>query len=222
MTSDPHAGGRVLYAGAALDTASLAVVLLHGRGGSAEDILQLASAFGLADVAYLAPEAAGGTWYPFSFLAPRDANEPHLSSALARVESVVRSIEAVGIERPRIAVGGFSQGACLAAEFVAGHPQKYAGLIGFTGGLIGEPGAVLTGSREGSSALGGMPALLCSGDPDPHVPWSRVEESAAVLRGMGAVVTAKRYPGRGHMITQEELRLAREMLAAAAQDRGKA
>ena len=208
MTNDRHAGGAVLQAGAPLDKADLAVVLLHGRGGSAEDILELGSAFHLPNVSYLAAQAEGHSWYPFSFLAPRESNEPYLSSALAKVEAVVQSLEQAGFGRERIVVAGFSQGACLATEFVAGHPARYGGLIAFTGGLIGPPGSLHTPVGE----LAGTPALLCSGDPDPHVPWLRVEESAAILGAMGAKVTTKRYPGRPHTITQEELELARNLI----------
>ena len=199
----------VLQAGAPLETADLAMVLLHGRGGSAEDILELGSALHLPNVAYLAPQAAGHTWYPLSFLAPRNANEPYLSSALVKIESVVHNLEQSGFGRERIVVAGFSQGACLATEFVASHPARYGGLIAFTGGLIGPPGS-LQSSPPGE--LNGTPALLCSGDPDPHVPWARVEESAAILSDMGAAVTTKRYPGRPHTVTQEELELARNLL----------
>jgi predicted esterase len=209
MTNDPHATGAVLQAGAPLNTADLAMVLLHGRGASAEDILELGSALHLPDVAYLAPQAAGHTWYPLSFLAPRKANEPYLGSALAKVESIVRTLQQAGFGRERIVVAGFSQGACLATEFVASHPARYGGLIAFTGGLIGPPGS-LQSSPTGD--LAGTPALLCSGDPDPHVPWTRVEESAAILRAMGSTVTRKRYPGRPHTVTQEELELARNLL----------
>jgi phospholipase/carboxylesterase len=212
VTSDPHAAGAVLQAGAALNAADLAMVLLHGRGGSAEDTLELGSAFHLQNVAYLAPQAAGNTWYPLSFLAPRNANEPYLSSALAKVESVVQSLQEAGFGRERIVVGGFSQGACLATEFVASHPARDGGLVAFTGGLIGPPGS-LQSSPNGE--LTGTPALLCSGDPDPHVPWTRVEESAAILSGMGATVTTRRYPGRPHTVTQEELELARNLLLQA-------
>jgi predicted esterase len=213
---DPHANGRVLHAGAPISEASLAIVLLHGRGGSADDILGLASAFNLENVAYLAPEAAGHTWYPLSFMAPRDANEPYLSSALAKVGSVVDSIQAAGLQRHRIVIAGFSQGACLSTEFVFRHPARYGGLIAFTGGLIGPPASLQSGAGKLSPAeLTGMPALLCSGDPDPHVPWQRVEESASILRSMGATVTTERYPGRPHTITTEELRLARTLLASA-------
>src|SRR3954453_5193370 len=135
MTNNPHGAGGVLQAGAPLSKADLPMVLLHGRGGSAEDILGLSSAFQLPNIAYFAPQAAGHTWYPLSFLAPRDANEPYLSSALAKVDSVVRTLEQAGFGRERIVVAGFSQGACLATEFVISHPAWYGGLIAFTGGL---------------------------------------------------------------------------------------
>jgi phospholipase/carboxylesterase len=209
MTNDPHAADAVHQAGAPLETADLAMVLLHGRGGSAEDILQLGSALHLPNVAYVAPQAAGHTWYPLSFLAPRNANEPYLSSALVKIESLVHNLEQSGLGRERIVVAGFSQGACLATEFVASHPARYGALIAFTGGLIGPPGSLQTSP---SGELKGTPALLCSGDPDPHVPWARVEESAAILSAMGAAVTTKRYPGRPHTVTQEELELARNLL----------
>lgn len=209
MTTDPHAGSPVLQAGAALAQADLAVVLLHGRGGSAEDILELSSAFALPNVAYLAPQAAGHTWYPLSFLAPRAANEPYLSSALRKVASVVHSLKQSGFDRERIVIAGFSQGACLATEFVASHPARYGGLIAFTGGLIGPPGSIHPSAPE----LAGTPVLLSSGDPDPHVPWARVEESAQILAGMGAHVTKRRYPGRPHTISQEELELAGDLLS---------
>lgn len=209
MTNDPHAKGAVLQRGAPLNDADFAVVLLHGRGGSAEDILQLGSAFQLPNVAYLAPQASGHTWYPLSFLSPREANEPDLSSALAKVDSVVQSLEQAGFGRERIVVAGFSQGACLATEYVVSHPARYGGLIAFTGGLIGPPGSL---RQPSSGELAGTPALLCSGDPDPHVPWERVEQSAAILSAMDAKVTTKRYPSRPHTITQEELDLARNLL----------
>jgi predicted esterase len=213
---DPHANGVVLHEGAPLSGAALAVVLLHGRGGSAEDILGLASAFNLTDVAYVAPQASGHTWYPQSFLAPREANEPYLSSALAKVKAIVRSIEQTGVQRNRIVIAGFSQGACLSTEFVASHPARYGGLVAFTGGLIGAPGTLQFGpDHNAKDSLAGTPALLCSGDPDPHVPWKRVEESASILSAMGAAVTARRYPGRTHTISAEELGLARSLLETA-------
>ncbi|WP_263352430.1 alpha/beta hydrolase [Acidicapsa acidisoli] len=221
MISDPHGNGEVIHFGAPLKQAALAVVLLHGRGGSAADILGLGQAIGEPEVAYLAPQAKGNTWYPQSFLAPRQANEPFLSSALAKVNAVVRSIEEAGIPRDRIVIGGFSQGACLSTEFVKSFPSRYGGLIALTGGLIGPPGSIRSDQTSSdqislrSAELGGMPALFASGDPDPHVPWSRVEESAAILRDMGAEVTTRRYPGRPHTVTAEEIELARELIRSA-------
>ena len=208
---DPHANTPVLHAGAPLALAPGAVVLLHGRGGSADEILSLAPHLDHPELAWLAPQAAQHTWYPNSFLAPRASNEPYLTSALNKIEAVVASIEAAGIPRDRIVIAGFSQGACLTSEFAATHPARYAGLIAFTGGLIGPPDADL--HHPGS--LAGTPTLLLSGDPDPHVPWTRVAATAAELERMGAVVTAKRYPGRPHTVSEDEIVLARQLLDGA-------
>jgi predicted esterase len=209
--TNPHANQPVLRAGAPLAAAKGAIVLLHGRGASAEDILGLGAAFDQPQLALFAPQAAGHTWYPNSFLALREANEPYLSSALAKVASIVAEIEAAGIARDRVVIAGFSQGACLTTEFAASHPARYAGLIAFTGGLIGPLGMDL--HHEGE--LYGTPALLLSGDPDPHVPWQRVEDSARELNRMGAVVEAVRYPGRPHTVSMPEVELARKLLTNA-------
>ena len=206
----PHEGAQVLRRGAELKDAKGAVVLLHGRGGSAQDILALGEALGgrlLPEVAWLAPQAAGNTWYPQSFLAPREQNEPWLSSALDVVRHTVGQAMEAGVPAEKIVIGGFSQGACLSTEFVAQHPRRYGALLAFTGGLIGEQ---LEESYPGK--LDGMPAMFFSGDPDPHVPWSRVEESVRVLQGMGAEVGARRYAGRPHTITAEEVQIAGELL----------
>jgi phospholipase/carboxylesterase len=208
MSADPHKEGSVHHFGAALEEAAGAVILLHGRGGSAEDILSLAEAMYNPRLAYLAPQAAGSTWYPNSFLAPRESNEPWLSSALRKVESVLDLAIAAGIPRERVVIGGFSQGACLSTEFVATHPARYAGVIALTGGLIGPLGSDVSHAGD----LEGMPAFFGSGDPDPHVPWSRVQESADVLTAMGAKVTVRRYPGRPHTVSQEELEFGRRLL----------
>src|SRR5215472_172407 len=152
------------------------MMLVHGRGASAADILGLAEELYHRDLAYLAPEAAGHTWYPNSFLAPFEKNEPWLTSALNALGRVVERAEAAGIARHKVIVAGFSQGACLATEFVARNPTRYGGLIAFTGGLIGPPGTRFTYSGD----LAGTPAFLGAGDPDPHVPWERVKESASV------------------------------------------
>jgi len=207
-----HTETPTLYAGAPLAQARGAVLLLHGRGGSAEDILGLGGALGAdGSVALVAPQATGSTWYPLSFLAPREQNEPYLSAALERVAVEVARIEAAGVAKSRILLAGFSQGACLATEFVATHPARYAGLIAFTGGLIGPPGTEFSHAGE----LDGMPALLVGGDPDPHVPWARVEESGEVLAAMGARVETRRYPGKPHSVSGEELALARALVGVA-------
>jgi predicted esterase len=205
---DPHANQPVLRAGTNPKEAEWAMVLLHGRNATACSILPLAEEFREAKIAFVAPQAAQSMWYPNSFLAPRPSNEPWLSSALARVRSVVADLAEGGIPRERVFVCGFSQGACLATEFVASHPARYAGLIAFTGGLIGPRGADL--AHAGS--LEGTPALLLSGDPDPHVPWSRVEESEKILAQMGAAVKAQRFPGRPHTISEPELLIAQSFV----------
>jgi len=191
--SEPaHANPHIERAGTPLHQATGVVVLLHGRGASAHDILGLAQALNLPGLAFLAPQAVNSTWYPNSFMAPRASNEPWLTSALEMVHSVVDLAISTGLPTDRIALTGFSQGACLATEFIASHPARFAGLLAFTGGLIGEPGANL--HHPGS--LSGTPVFFGSGDPDPHVPWSRIVESAAVLTAMDAQVTTRRYPGR--------------------------
>ena len=207
---DPHGNQPVLQRGPALASAAAAVILVHGRGASAEDILGLADEFDLSELAYLAPEAAGHTWYPYSFLAPIEQNQPWLNSALGLLAAAVERATAVGISRHKVAVVGFSQGACLATEFVARNPGHYGGLLAFTGGLIGPAGTRFTYSGK----LSGTQCFLGAGDPDPHVPWERVEESASVLTALGAAVTLRRYPGLPHTINQDELRHAKRILSS--------
>jgi phospholipase/carboxylesterase len=205
---DPHRNQPVLQRGTPLNAAKGAVVLLHGRGASADDILGLAQDFDLPDLAYLAPEAAEHTWYPYSFLSPIEQNQPWLDSALKLVGETVQRATAAGIERQNVAIVGFSQGACLATEFVVRNATRYGGLVAFTGGLIGPPGAKFSYSGE----LSGTPCFLGAGDRDPHVPWKRVEESAAVLSDLGAAVTLRRYPGLPHTINQDEIDHAKIIL----------
>ena len=208
MMNDPHSSQPILHAGTPLDDAAGALILLHGRGASAEDILSLGTAIAPAGLTLLAPEAAEHTWYPYSFLAPRSQNEPSLSSALARVEAAVSLALAAGIPSERIALCGFSQGACLSTEFAARHPRRYAGVLAFTGGLIGP----LDKPIQLAGDLQGTPILLSSGDPDPHVPWQRVVQSAELLQGIGGIVTTRRYPGRPHTVLQQEMQEGRELL----------
>jgi phospholipase/carboxylesterase len=213
--TDPHSDAPVYQLGPSIEDAAGVVILLHGRGASAQDILSLGAALE-ADpnqprLCFLAPQAFDAAWYPQSFLAPRQANQPWLGSALKLIESIVRDVEAQGVGRERIVIGGFSQGACLTTEFAATHPARYAGLIALTGGLIGPPGSDLAHTGD----LAGTPALLLAGDPDPHVPFLRVEESATVLRGMGAEVRVERYPGKPHSVSPAEIKLAAELLQTA-------
>ena len=185
--SDPHQGQPVRHAGAAVSDAKAAVIMLHGRGATAESILSLADLLGQPEIAYLAPQAAGHTWYAYSFLAPIEANEPWLSSALRKVDGLVRQVEDAGIPPERIALLGFSQGGCLALETAVRHPRRYGALIGLSAGLIGPDAKAW--DHQGS--LAGTPAFLGCSDIDPHIPLSRVRDSTAALRALGAEVTER-------------------------------
>jgi predicted esterase len=206
--NDPHRSDIVMRVGCDLASAKIAMVLLHGRGSTAEDILGLVEDIYDERIAYLAPQAAGNTWYPYSFLAPIEENEPWLTSALAKVESIVQLCIASGVARARVVICGFSQGACLGTECVARNPARYGALIAFTGGLIGPPDIDL----RHSGSLDGTPALFSSGDPDPHIPWSRVDASARELERMGAQVQLLRHPDRPHAILEKEAEAAKKMV----------
>ncbi len=206
---DPHRNQPVLESGQPLDTAKAAVVLVHGRGASARDILSLADDLGQPEFAFLAPEAAGRTWYPFSFLAPIAQNQPWLDSALSLLGEVVARAVGAGIPLHRVAIAGFSQGACLATEFVARNATRYGAHIALTGGLIGPPGT----SFNYPGDLSGTPCFFGAGDPDPHVPWERVRESASVFSMLGGVVTLQRYPGLPHMVNEDEIKHAKQLLS---------
>jgi predicted esterase len=207
---DPHANPQILHAGAPIDEARLAAVMLHGRGAGAHDILGLAREFSVGDVAYLAPQAAGSTWYPNSFLMPLEQNEPSLGSALRMIEGILESLAAKNFTPDRVALMGFSQGACLALEFAARHAQRFAVIAAFSGGLIGPPGT----SRNYSGSFAGTPVFLGCSDVDPHIPVERVHESADVLTRMDAVVTKKIYPHMGHTINESEIEIVDSLLRA--------
>jgi phospholipase/carboxylesterase len=208
LSYSPHKTETIVAAGKSLADAAGVIILLHGRGGSAADMLGLGQAISPSGWAMLAPEAAGHSWYPYSFLEPRERNEPYLSSALECVQTAVDTALNAGIPSEKIVVAGFSQGACLATEFVGRNPRRYGALLAFTGGLIGPPGATL----ELTGDLAGTPALLSSGDPDPHVPWARVAQSAELLTAIGGHISLRRFPGRPHTILGEEMDFARELL----------
>ena len=209
---DPHAGHPVFTAGPDPEEAAATLVLLHGRGASAQSMLSLYEELGLDSVAALAPQAANFTWYPHSFLAPMASNQPFLDSALRRVDAVITDLETRGVKSDRIAILGFSQGACLASEYAARHPRRYGALMVLTGGMIGPPGT----PREYAGSLGGTPVFIGASDPDPHVPFQRVQETADVLGRMAANVDLRRYPGLPHTVNQEELAACRALLVAIA------
>jgi len=206
---NPHRNQPVLESGRPLDSAKAAVILVHGRGASAADILSLAEELDHPEFAYLAPEAAGHTWYPYSFLAPIAKNQPWLDSALNFLGEVVGRAVAAGIARHKVSIIGFSQGACLATEFVARNATRYGALLAFTGGLIGPPGTRFSYPGD----LSGTPCFFGAGDPDSHVPWERVEESASVFSALGAVVTLRRYSGLPHTINRDEIEQAKKLLS---------
>ena len=208
MTSDPHRNQPILTGGRNLPGATGAVILVHGRGASAEDILSLGREFDHPELAYLAPQAAGHSWYPYSFLAPIEQNEPWLTSALDKLGRTVEEISHAGIAREKIVIAGFSQGACLASEFVARNAARYGGLIAFSGGLIGPPGTEFRYTGK----LGGTTTFFGGVDPDPHVPWQRVQESASVLSALGAEVLLRRYAGMPHTVNQDELEEAKRLI----------
>ncbi|WP_226021375.1 alpha/beta hydrolase [Halomicrobium salinisoli] len=209
MVDGPHAGQPVRTAGADLDDADAAVVAVHGRGARAESVLSLAGEFDVDGVAYLGPQAARNTWYPNRFVAPIEDNEPHLSSALSFVDETVQRAVDAGISRERIVLLGFSQGACLASEYVARNPRRWGGLAAFSGGLIGPPGTEF----EYDGDLDGTPAFVGCSDSDPHIPEERVHETTEALEALGADVTERLYPGMGHTINQDETEFVAGMLA---------
>jgi maleylacetate reductase len=208
---DPHAGQPVAIAGEPLGRAPV-VILVHGRNAGPQNILDLVPRLARPGLTYLAPAAADRTWYPLGFMADIPQNEPKLSSALTMLAALVERVEAAGVARSRIVMIGFSQGACLASEFVARHPARYGGLIAFTGGLIGPPDT--RWSETGS--LEGTPVFLGSGDPDNHVPAARVRETAAVFTRMDAAVTTRIYPGMGHLVSDDEIAVAQAVVDEAA------
>lgn len=213
------------------------MILVHGRGAAPENILDLAGALAHPAFAYLAPGAAGGTWYPYSFMADRSQNEPGLSSGLSVLANLVDHVVASGIPREKIVIGGFSQGACLASEFAARTATRYGGVLVFSGGLIGPPETTWHVNDEttgdGSDALrektpreqtpqeetlrgdfAGTPVFFGCSDVDAHVPKHRVDESAEVYKKLGASVEKRIYPGMGHLINEDELEYARSIVAA--------
>lgn len=210
-TNDPHAGQPVLQAGADLAGARAAMIMLHGRGANAADILSLAALFERDGIAYLAPEAANNAWYPYPFTAPVERNQPYLSSALKVVAGLLARIGEEGMPAERVVILGFSQGACLGLEFAARNPRRYGGVVALSGGLIGAE----IKPEDYSGSLEGTPVFLGCSDVDQHIPLRRVNESTAVAKQLGGEVTERIYPGMGHSINEDEVAHVREILSDA-------
>lgn len=208
LQQHPHQGQPVRTAGVPLERARAAMLMVHGRGATAEDILSLAAEFDQSGFAYLAPQAAGNTWYPNRFLVPIEENEPWLSSALSLVGDVFSRITEAGIPPERIILLGFSQGACLMLEYAARHARRYAGIAGLSGALIGPDDQ----PRDYAGSLAGTPVFLGCSDVDFHVPRERVEQTADVMERLGAAVTMRLYPGMGHLVNQDEIDFIRGMM----------
>lgn len=192
---------QIIAAGKELANASKVLVMIHGRGGSAEDILGLSGYLQAADFAVLAPQATGNTWYPYSFMAKPSENEPWLSSALSLLKDVLKDIYAAGLKNEQIYFLGFSQGACLALEFVTRNATRYGGVMALTGGLIGDK--IYNENYRGD--FSGTPVFIGTSDPDPHVPVQRVHDTAVILEQMNASLTKKIYKNMGHTISQDEI-----------------
>ena len=212
--SGPHQGQSVATAGTAPETARAGVVLVHGRGATARGMVGIAEDIGVDGVAYRAPQAQRGSWYPNRFIAPLEENEPHLASALEAVSNSVESFVDAGVPYERIVVLGFSQGACLASEFAARTPRRYGGVVAFSGGLIGPLGTEF--DHEGD--LAGTPVFLGCSDSDPHIPVERVHETRDVFERLGADVEERIYQGMGHTINEDEVAFVRTLLGTLVAD----
>ena len=204
----PHQKTNSVTKGATPDKADGAMILIHGRGATAESILMLTDEFGENNLHFVAPQAYQFQWYPHSFLAPTERNEPGLSSGLQAIFDMIEDLEANGIAKEKIILLGFSQGACLASEFVARHPARYGGLIALSGGLIGET----VSGQNYSGSLDGTPCFLGCSDIDPHIPVERVHQSAEILDDLGAKVTKKIYPGMEHTVNRDEIDQVKKMI----------
>lgn len=206
----PHHGAAVLTGGTPLDEASGALILVHGRGATADGMLDLARHFGAERLAWLAPQANGNTWYPFPFLAPVAQNQPSLDSALAVLGALVAKVTAAGIPEERQFLLGFSQGACLSLEFAARTDRHWGGIFGLSGGVIGPPGT--TWERPGREGVAGTPVFLGCSDADPHIPLARVHETRELFERLGAAVDERIYPGLPHTINDDEIVAVRALL----------
>ncbi len=204
----PHQGQPVVSHGAPIEEAEAVMLMVHGRGATAESILALADELDQPGFAYMAPQAADNEWYPNSLLALLDSNEPYLSSAITLLESVLMQLVGAGIENEKIMLLGFSQGACLVLEFASRFAQRYGGVVGLSGATIGPDGTI----HDYGGSLEGTPVFLGCSDTDPHIPRASVEESAHLLEELGGNVTMRIYPNMGHTLNRDELDTVRKMM----------
>lgn len=204
----PHQGQPVIMAGAGFNEARAAMVMVHGRGATAHDILMLMHELQQPEFAYIAPQAAGHTWYPYSFMAPIQQNEPGLSSGFQALADVLVELTQSGFPPEKVMLLGFSQGGCLVLEFVARNARRYGGVVGLSAGLIGPEGT----KRDCKGSLEDTEVFLGCSDIDPHVPKERVQESARVMEGLGADVIERLYPNMAHTINEDEIRTVQAMM----------
>jgi phospholipase/carboxylesterase len=202
---------NIINAGKELQSNNKVLIMLHGRGATAEDIISLSSYLDVKDFTLLAPQATNHSCYPFSFLAPQTQNEPWLSSALQLIKELVEEILQKGIPAENVYFLGFSQGACLTLEFVTRNAAKYGGVVAFTGGLIGDK----INQENYRGDFQGTPVFIGTSNPDPHVPADRVHATTNILKNMHAAVTEKVYAGMGHTINQDEIDLANKLVFSA-------
>jgi predicted esterase len=210
MERDPHINQPVLTAGASIEEAKSAMIMIHGRGATAEDILSLSGEMNAADFAFLAPQAAGHQWYPNTFRAPLETNQPWLDSSLKKITDLLEHLDQNDIPAECVILLGFSQGACLALEYAARNPRKYGGIVALSGGLIGPDGL----QRTLSGSLENTPVFIGCSDRDPHIPLHRVQEATEVMRGLDAKVTERIYPGMSHTVNIDEIEYVMNMMAA--------
>lgn len=205
---NPHQRQQLLQAGEMFDDAKAAMIMIHGRGATAGNILMLAENLDQPGFTYIAPQAANYTWYPYSFMAPIEDNEPGISSGLQVIADIFQNLEEKGIPYEKTILLGFSQGACLATEYAARNPRRYGGTVGLSGGLIGPE----VSAQNYNGSLDGTPVFLGCSDIDPHIPKERVEETAEIFRQLGGDVTMRLYPNMEHTINEDEIDRVKEMM----------